>query len=123
MAPLRTLDRTIQEPVHQNGASIRVPLVNYYALGGAAKTEFEATALMSNTKGLAQVAITKEGSVSVKAQISGLGGPARFGNEFLTYILWAITPKGQPLKIGELSLTGNQAGSSPAPCCAHLECL
>ena len=99
----------IQEPVHRDGASIRVPLVNYYALGGAAKTEFEATALMSNTKGLAQVAITKEGSVSVKAQFSGLIGPTKFGNEYLTYILWAITPKGQPLKIGELSVTGNSA--------------
>ena len=97
----------IQEPVHQNGASIRVPLVNYYALGGAAKTEFEATALMPNTKGMAQVAITKEGSVSVKAQFSGLTGPTKFGNEYLTYILWAITPKGQPLKIGELSVTGD----------------
>jgi hypothetical protein len=89
--------------------SIEVPLVNYYALGGAAKTEFEATPLMSNAKGLAQVAITKEGSVSVKAQFSGLGGPAKFGNEFLTYILWAITPKGQPLKIGELSVNGDSA--------------
>ena len=99
----------IQEPVHQNGASIRVPLVNYYALGGAAKTEFEPTALMLNTKGLAQVAITKEGSVSVKAQFNGLTGPTKFGNEYLTYILWAITPKGQPLKIGELSVTGDAA--------------
>ena len=99
----------IQEPVHRDGASIRVPLVNYYALGGAAKTEFEATALMPNTKGLAQVAITKEGSVSVKAQFSGLIGPTKFGNEYLTYILWAITPKGQPFKVGELSVTGNSA--------------
>jgi len=99
----------IQEPVHQNGASIRVPLVNYHALGGAAKTEFEPTALMLNTKGLAQVAITKEGSVSVKAQFNGLTGPTKFGNEYLTYILWGITPKGQPLKIGELSVTGDAA--------------
>jgi hypothetical protein len=64
---------------------------------------------MLNAKGVAQVAITKEGSVSVKAQFSGLDGPTKFGNEFLTYILWAITPKGQPLKIGELSVNGNSA--------------
>jgi hypothetical protein len=84
-------------------------MVNYYALGGAAKTEFEAAALMLNAKGLAQVAITKEGSVSVKAQFSGLGSPTQFGNEFLTYILWAITPKGQPLKIGELPVNGSSS--------------
>jgi hypothetical protein len=53
-------------------STIQVPMVNYYALGGAAKTEFEATALMSNAKGLTQVAIAKEGSVSIKGQFSGL---------------------------------------------------
>jgi hypothetical protein len=90
-------------------SSIQVLMVNYYALGGAAKTEFEATALMSNAKGLAQLAITKEGSVSVKAQFSGLGSPTKFGNQFLTYILWAVTPKGQALQIGELSANGNGA--------------
>ena len=56
-------------------STIQVPMVNYYALGGAAKTEFEATALMSNAKGLTQVAITKEGSVSIKGQFSGLDNP------------------------------------------------
>jgi len=90
-------------------SSIQVPMVNYYALGGGAKTEFEATALMSNAKGLTQIAITKEGSVSIKGQFSGLDNPTRFGNEFLTYMLWAITPKGLPLKIGEISVNGGGA--------------
>ena len=99
----------IQEPVHQDGASIQVPLVNYHAFGGSAKTEFEPKASTTNATGLAQVAITKEGSVSIKAQFSGLTSPTQFGNEFLTYILWGITPKGQPLKIGEISVTGGSA--------------
>jgi len=99
----------IQEPIRRDRDSIQVPLVNYYALGGAAKTEFEPTALMLNARGLAQVAITKEGSVSVKTQFSGLDSPTKFGNEFLTYMLWAVTPKGQPLKIGELSVNGDSA--------------
>jgi hypothetical protein len=97
----------IQAPIPRDPATVQVPLVNYYALGGSAKTELEGTALMSNAKGLAQVAIAKDGSVSVKAQISGLGGPARVGNEVLTYIVGTITPKGLPLKIGELSLNGD----------------
>lgn len=100
---------SIQAPIPREPATVQVPLVNYYALGGSAKAEFEGTALMSNAKGMAQVAITKEGSVSVKAQLSGLGSPSKFGNEFLTYILWAVTPKGQPLKIGELSFNGDSA--------------
>jgi hypothetical protein len=97
------------EPIRQEPPSVQVPLVNYFALGGSAKTEFEPTAVTLNAKGLAEVAITKEGSVSVKAQFSGLNSPTQFGNEFLTYILWGITPKGQPLKIGELIVSGGSA--------------
>jgi hypothetical protein len=98
-----------QKPIARDPASIQVPLVNYYALGGSAKTEFEPKALTTNAKGLAEIAITKEGSVSIKAQFSGLGSPTQFGNEFLTYILWGIAPKGQPLKIGELPIVGENA--------------
>ena len=98
-----------QEPVHQDPVSVQVPLVNYHALGDAAKTEFSPTALTLNAKGLAEVEIKKEGSVSVKAQFSGLDSPTKFGNEFITYMLWAVTPKGQPLKIGELSVNGDSA--------------
>ena len=39
--------------------SIQVPLVNYYALGGAAKTEFEATALSRMRKGLPRSLLQK----------------------------------------------------------------
>lgn len=98
-----------QDAVPRDPSSTRVPLVNYYALGGAAKTDLEPTPRTLNAKGLAQVAIKKDGSVSVKAQFSGLDNPTKFGNEFLTYILWAVTPKGQPLKIGELALNGSSA--------------
>jgi hypothetical protein len=98
-----------QKPIARDPASVQVPLVNYYALGGSAKTEFEPKASTLNAKGLAEVVITKEGSVSIKAQFSGLGSPTQFGNEFLTYILWGIAPKGQPLKIGELPVLGGSA--------------
>ena len=74
-APSNPTQSSTQGPIRQEPASIHVPLVNYYALGGSAKTEFEPTASTSNAKGLAQVAITKEGSVSVKAQFSGLNQP------------------------------------------------
>jgi len=99
----------VQETDRRDAASIQVPMVNYFALGGSAKTDFEGTALTSNAKGLAQVAITKEGSVSLKVQFSGLDTPTKFGNEYLTYILWAVTPKGQPFKIGELAVAGDTA--------------
>ena len=32
----------------------------------------------------------------------------KFGNEFLTYILWASVPKDAPYKIGELTLKGDR---------------
>jgi hypothetical protein len=52
--------------------------------------------------------MAKEGSVSVDAQFIGLESATKFGNEFLTYILWASVPKGRTLKIGELTLKGDR---------------
>ena len=101
----------IQAPIPREPATVQVPLVNYYALGGSAKAEFEGTALMSNAKGMAQVAITKEGSVSVKAQLSGLGSPSKFGNQFLTYIFCGRSlPRASLLR----SASSPSTGTAPA---------
>lgn len=90
-------------------ASVEIPAINYYALGGEAKVEFIPTALISSgAKGQGRVKILKNGSVSVEAKFTGLGSAGKFGNEFMTYVLWGAVPKGRTLKIGELSSQGGQ---------------
>ena len=88
---------------------VEIPAVNY-ALGDR-KIEFTPTALMPGALGQGQVKASKDGGVSVEVQFSGLASPAKFGNEFLTYVLWGSIPNGRTLKLGELTLKGNQARS------------
>ena len=87
--------------------AVEIPAVNY-SLGGNNKVEFSPTSRMPSALGQGQVKISKEGSVSVDVQFSGLESATKFGNEFLTYVLWGSVPKGRTLKIGELSLKGDR---------------
>src|SRR3974390_1093234 len=87
--------------------AVEIPAVNY-SLGGNNKVEFSSTSRMPGALGQGQVKISKEGSVSVDVQFSGFESATKFGNEFLTYVLWGSVPKGRTLKIGELSLKGDR---------------
>jgi len=87
--------------------TVEIPVVNYHARGGEGKVDFIPTVLIPSAKGQGRVKILKNGSVSVEAKFTGLGSATKFGNEFMTYILWGAVPKGRTLKIGELSSQGD----------------
>jgi hypothetical protein len=86
--------------------AVEIPAVNY-SLGGKNKVEFSPTTLIPGAHGQGQVKASKE-SVSVDVQFSGLENPTKFGNEFLTYVLWGSVPNGRTLKISELTLEGDR---------------
>jgi outer membrane protein OmpA-like peptidoglycan-associated protein len=50
---------------------------------------------------------SKRGTLAVEAEFSGLDRPTSFGNEYLTYVLWAISPEGRPVNIGEVLVGDN----------------
>jgi outer membrane protein OmpA-like peptidoglycan-associated protein len=50
---------------------------------------------------------SKRGTLAVEAEFSGLDRPTTFGNEYLTYVLWAISPEGRPVNIGEVLVGDN----------------
>jgi hypothetical protein len=97
-----------QKQVAGKSMTVEVPAVNYYSRGGKSKIEFSPTTLMPGARGEGQVKILKDGSVSVEVQFSGLESATKFGNQFLTYVLWGSIPKGRTLKIAELTLTGDR---------------
>jgi hypothetical protein len=99
-----------QKQVARKSVTVEVLAVNYYSRGGEGKIEFSPTALMPGATGQGQVKILKDGSVSVELQFSGLDSAAKFGNQFLTYVLWGSVPKGRTLNIAELTLTGDRGG-------------
>jgi hypothetical protein len=89
-------------------ASVDIPVINYHARGGEVKVDFIPTDLAPTAKGQGRVKIQKNGSVFVEAKFTGLGNATKFGNEYMTYILWGAVPKGRTLKIAELTSQGDQ---------------
>jgi outer membrane protein OmpA-like peptidoglycan-associated protein len=80
--------------------------VSYRHRSGATKIDFQGTDLMPGATGEAKVA-SKRGTLAVEAEFSGLDRPTSFGNEYLTYVLWAISPEGRPVNIGEVLVGDN----------------
>jgi len=79
--------------------------VSYKHRSGATKINFQGTDLMPAAAGEAKVE-SKRGALEIEVEFSGLERPTSFGNEYLTYVLWAISPEGRPVNIGEI-LVGN----------------
>jgi outer membrane protein OmpA-like peptidoglycan-associated protein len=75
--------------------------VNYQHRGGPTPIDFQGTVLLPHAKGTAIVE-SHRGSVSIDAKFEHLQAPTRFGREYLTYVLWAISPEGRPKNLGEV---------------------
>ena len=80
--------------------------VSYRHRSGATKINFRGTDLMPAAAGEAKVE-SKRGALEVEVEFSGLDRPTSFGNEYLTYVLWAISPEGRPVNIGEVLVGDN----------------
>jgi outer membrane protein OmpA-like peptidoglycan-associated protein len=75
--------------------------VNYKHRSGATKVDFVGTDLMPSADGKAEVN-SKRGAIEIEAEFGNLGKPTTFGTEYLTYILWAISPEGRAVNLGEV---------------------
>ncbi len=84
-----------------------IPAINYFHRNGATKIGFQGTALLPGAKGSAKVD-AKGGRTVIEASFDGLTPANGFGNEYLTYVLWAITPEGRPVNLGEVLPTGSK---------------
>ena len=73
--------------------------VKYEHRSGSTKIDFEGTALMPGASGVAKVE-SKRGAMEIEAEFRGLDKPTSFGTEYLTYVMWAISPEGRLRKPG-----------------------
>jgi outer membrane protein OmpA-like peptidoglycan-associated protein len=69
---------------------------------------FEGTALMPAAHGEAKVE-SKQGVIKIDADMQQLGPPTAFGQEYLTYVMWAVTPEGRATNVGEVLLNGGKS--------------
>jgi outer membrane protein OmpA-like peptidoglycan-associated protein len=89
-----------------NVISRSVRAVNYKHRGGATKLDFAGADLMPKADGQAKVE-SKKGYIEIEVEFGNLQKPTTFGNEYLTYILWAITPEGRAVNLGEVLVGDN----------------
>jgi outer membrane protein OmpA-like peptidoglycan-associated protein len=75
--------------------------VNYRHRGGSTEVDFRGTELMPEVGGHAKVE-GKGGRLSINAEFTHLEPVRGFGGQFLTYVLWAITPEGRAVNLGEV---------------------
>lgn len=75
--------------------------IDYRDRGGTTQVDFKGTSLMPAVDGNAKVT-GHTGRLAIDANLHHLAPPRSFGPEYLTYVLWAITPEGRPLNLGEI---------------------
>ncbi len=103
----RTAEPATQTPTFRVVVISRsVRAINYQHRSGASKLDFAGTDLMPSANGEAKVN-SKRGSIEIEAEFGNLQKPTTFGNEYLTYILWAISPEGRAQNLGEILVGGN----------------
>jgi outer membrane protein OmpA-like peptidoglycan-associated protein len=115
-AQTATPNPTQQPPVSREDTPIyrvtvvgrTTPAINYRHRSGATKVNFRGTALLPEARGEAKVE-SKQGYIEIEVEFDELSAASRFGPEYLTYVMWAITPEGRATNLGEVLLNGSES--------------
>ncbi len=82
--------------------------INYNHRSGSTKIDFRGTALLPEARGEAKVE-SKQGVIKIDARLEKLQPATKYGPEYLTYVMWAITPEGRATNVGEVLLNGTNS--------------
>src|SRR5207302_5783983 len=72
------------------------------------KTAFQASELLPGSSGEAKIE-AKKANVAIDAKFQSVEDATKFGLEYLTYVLWAVSPEGRAVNLGELALDHSNA--------------
>jgi outer membrane protein OmpA-like peptidoglycan-associated protein len=101
-----TLDK---QPIYKvTVVSRTAKAINYRHRSGATKVNFAGTALMPKARGESKVE-SKQGYIEIEVEFDNLSPASQFGPEYLTYVLWAISPEGRAVNLGEVLLNGTKS--------------
>jgi hypothetical protein len=107
-------ERTV--PIYQVTVVQRsLQAVNFQRHSGQTRVDLKGTVLLPKAEGEAKVEV-KNGYTAVDANFKHLNPPTRFGTEFLTYVLWAITPDGRAINLGEVIPDGSDRAGMRVTC-------
>src|SRR6266850_7509239 len=106
------VQRSGDNPIYKitiNVVERQTAAVNFRHRGGPTRLDFRGTPLLPKAHGEGEVE-GRKGYMEIKAELKDLQPASRFGPEYLTYVLWAITPEGRPVNLGEVLLDDNSRG-------------
>ena len=82
--------------------------INYNHRSGSTHIDFRGTELLPDARGEAKVE-SRQGVIKIDARMENLQPATKFGPEYLTYVMWAITPEGRATNVGEVLLNGDNS--------------
>ncbi|MFN7994825.1 MAG: OmpA family protein [Bryobacteraceae bacterium] len=85
-----------------------IKAINYHHRSGTTKIDFRGTELLPQARGEARVE-SQMGSTKIDVHVDHVTPASQYGPEYLTYVLWAITPEGRAENLGELALSGDHS--------------
>ena len=83
-----------------------VKAIGYRVGGASTKVDFKSTDLMPQAHGEAKVE-AKTGASNIEVSLKNMTDPSKLGAEFLTYVVWIVTPDGRTGNTGELVINKN----------------
>src|SRR3984957_15762434 len=112
-APATGQDAAPQQMNQNTGQNDQIPVfrvnvfartakaVNYRHRGGSTMVDFRGTELMPEIAGHAKVD-GKAGRLAISAELTRMSPATSLGGQYLTYVLWAVTPEGRAVNLGEI---------------------
>ena len=101
--------QTEQPEPAANVISSTVAAIGYPVGGGGTKVTMVGTAAASQASGEARVD-ARIGGTAIALKVAGMPQPTMLGSEFLTYVLWTVTPDGTTTNLGEIPIDKNGQG-------------
>jgi outer membrane protein OmpA-like peptidoglycan-associated protein len=102
-APAATSAPAVVAAPAQTTVSRTIKAMHYRLQGGSTNVSFNGTDLSQRASGEARVE-GKKVNFEIEAKFYGFEDATKFGLEYLTYVLWAVSPQGRPVNLGELNL-------------------
>jgi outer membrane protein OmpA-like peptidoglycan-associated protein len=101
--------QTQQPEPAANVISGTVAAIGYPVGGGSIKVDMMGTTVASQANGEAK-AEAKTGGTTIELKVAGMPEPTTIGAEFLTYVLWTVTPDGTTTNLGQIPMNQNGEG-------------
>src|SRR6267154_2433073 len=98
-----TFAQTAGAAAKASSVSRTTKAVNFRRAGGSTKLDFHGTELLPGAGGEAKVE-SKSNRIEIDAKFEGFDEATKFGLEYLTYVLWAVSPQGRAVNLGEVVL-------------------